>query len=154
AEADYRRAFELQTGEDFRYVLLTNRGLLRLQSGRLDAAVADLGAAIRLRPNQHQAHTQLAQLLQHQGRLDEAYAAFGRAIACHPEPAVLAGLHRSRALLYAPRSDITPSQRDAALRDLDEAIRQEPEKVRTAGDQVWRARLRFASGQSAGALTA
>src|SRR5207249_3174986 len=141
-------------GEDFRYVVLTNRGLLRLQSGRLDEAVADLNSAVRLKPSQHQAHTQLAQLFQRQGRLDDAYAAFGRAIACRPEPTVLAGLFRSRALLYAPRHDITPSQRDAALRDLDEATRQEPDEVPKASDHVWRARLYFASGQSGEALAA
>ena len=75
-------------------------------------------------------------MLQRQGRLDDAAAAFTRAIACHPEPIVLAGLYRSRALLHAYRSDITPDQRDAALRDLEEAIRQEPDKAQKASDHV------------------
>jgi len=51
AEADYRRALDLKPNDDLRYVLLANRGLLRLQSDRLDEAVADLNAAIRLQPN-------------------------------------------------------------------------------------------------------
>ena len=42
AEADYRRAFGLPLKDDSRYVLLANRGLLRLQSDRFDEAVADL----------------------------------------------------------------------------------------------------------------
>src|SRR5262249_12570457 len=70
AEADYRRALERKPTDELRYSLLANRGLLRLRSGRLDESVADLDAAIRLKPNQHQAHTTLGQVLQRQGRLD------------------------------------------------------------------------------------
>ena len=154
AEADYRRALELKPDDDVRYGLLANRGLLRIQSGRLDEAVADLEAAIRLRPDRYQAHTTLGQVLQGKGRLDDAYAAFDRAIACHPEPTVLAGLYRTRALIYASRRDITPGQKDSALRDLEEAIRLEPDKALQASDQVWRARLFFAGGQPQEALAA
>ena len=95
--------------------LLANRGLLRMQSGRLLEAVADLKSAIRLKPQQYQAHSTLSQVLQRQGRPGEASEAFSRAIACRPEPRILAGLYRTRALLYAPRTDITPSQQAAAL---------------------------------------
>ena len=154
AEADYGRALKLKPGDAMRYVVLANRGLLRLRSGRLDAAVEDLDAAIRLKPNQHQAHTTMGQVLQRQGRLDDAAAAFGRAIACHPEPAVLAGLYRTRGLIYAPRRDVTPGQQAAALRDLEEAIRREPDEALKASDHVWRARLLFGGGQSEAALAA
>ena len=130
AEKDYRQALSLEHNDDLRYVLLTNRGLMRLQSKRFDEAVADLEEAIRLKPSLYQAHADLAQVYQRQGRLDDAAAAFTRGIACHPEPNVAAGLYRSRALLHAYRSDITPAQHDAALRDLDaEALRQEPDQA-------------------------
>jgi len=143
AEADYRHALALQPDDEVRYGLLANRGLLRLRSKRLDLAAADLGAAIRLKPSQYQAHTTLGQVLQSQGRLDLAAAAFGRAIACQPEPSVLAGLYRTRALIYAPRRDITPSQKDSALEDLAQAIGREPDEAKKASDLVWRARLFF-----------
>jgi serine/threonine protein kinase/Tfp pilus assembly protein PilF len=154
AEKDYRQALNLNPGDEFRYVLLTNRGLLRLQSKRFDEAVADLEEAIRLKPSLHQAHADLAQVYQSQGRLDAAAAAFTRGIACHPDSSVTAGLYRSRALLHAYRSDITPAQHEAALRDLDAAIRQEPDQAQKVQDHVDRAKLFFARRQSQQALTA
>ncbi len=154
AEADYRRALGLQPRDDLRYVLLANRGLLRLQSDKFDAAVEDLQAAIRLRPNQHQAHATLAQVFQRIGRTDDAHAALTRGIGGHPEPIVLAGFYRNRALLYAPRKDLTPQERDAALRDLDDSLRLEPDKLKKASDHVWRARLCFGGGQALDALAA
>jgi eukaryotic-like serine/threonine-protein kinase len=154
AEKDYRQALDLKPGDDFRYVLLTNRGLMRLQSKRFDEAVADLEEAIRLKPSLYQAHADLAQVYQRQGRLDDAAAAFSRGIACNPAPNVAAGLYRSRALLHAYRSDITPAQHEAAIRDLDAAIRQEPDQAKKVRDHVDRAKLFFARRESQEALTA
>ena len=154
AEKDYRQALNLKPGDDFRYVLLTNRGLLRLQSKLFKEAVGDLEEAIRLKPSLYQAHADLAQVYQRQGRLDDAAAAFTRAIAGPPEPNVAAGLYRSRALLHAYRSDITSAQHEAALRDLDAAIRQEPDQGLKVRDHVDRAKLFFARRQSQEALTA
>src|SRR5262249_10345833 len=42
AESDYDRALGLKHDDELHYVLLANRGLMRLQSGRLDKAVEDL----------------------------------------------------------------------------------------------------------------
>jgi serine/threonine protein kinase/regulator of sirC expression with transglutaminase-like and TPR domain len=147
AEADYRRALERKPIDELRYSLLASRGLLRLRSGRLDESVADLDAAIRLKPNQYQAHTTLGQVLLRQGGLDAAAAAFGRAIACQPEANVLAGLYRTRSLIFAPRRHLTPAQQERALRDLEEAIRREPDAALKASDHVWRARLFLGGGQ-------
>jgi tetratricopeptide (TPR) repeat protein len=141
AETDFRRALDLKPGDDLRYALLANRGLLRLHAGRLDEAVADLDAAIRLKPGQYQAHNTLAQVFLREGRPADASAAFTRAIACHPDPNVLAGLYRGRALIFAAGNDLTPGRRQSALGDLDESIRHEPEKTLRASDHVWRARL-------------
>ena len=154
AEEDYRRAFELKPNDDLRYALLTNRGLMWLQSNRLGDAVVDLEAAIRLKPGQYQAHAMLAQVYQRQGRTDAAAASFTQGIACRPQPIVAAGLYRSRALLYAYRGDITPGQHDAALRDLEEAIRQGPDKFLKVRDHVDRAKLFFAVRESQQALAA
>ena len=154
AEADYRQVLKLKPSDDLRYVLLTNRGLMGIQSNRLDDAVVDLEAAIRLKPSLYPAHATLAQVYQRQGRLDAAAASFERAIACHPEPIVTAGLYRSRALLHAYRSDITPDQRKAAIRDLEEAIRHEPDKLLKVRDHVDRAKLFFAGGQAQETLAA
>jgi tetratricopeptide (TPR) repeat protein len=154
AETAYDTALDLKPNDDVLYALLCNRGLLRLQSGRLDEAATDLNAAIRLKANPYEAHTTLAQVLQRQERLDEAEAAFTRGIACHPEPRVLAGLYRSRALLRANRNDLTPVQRAAALRDFEQAIGQEPDKAKKAGDQVWRARLFLRANQCPEAVAA
>jgi tetratricopeptide (TPR) repeat protein/tRNA A-37 threonylcarbamoyl transferase component Bud32 len=154
AEADYRRALERKPTDAVRYSLLASRGLLRLRSGRLDESVADLDAAIRLKPNQYQAHTTLGQVLLGRGGLAAAAAAFGRAIACQPEASVLAALYRTRALIFAPRRDLTPAQQDAALRDLEEAIRREPDAALKASDHVWRARLFLSCGQPDRALAA
>src|SRR5262249_11122292 len=154
AETAYRTALDLKPNDDVLYALLCNRGLLRLQSGRLDEAATDLNAAIRLKANPYEAHTTLAQVLQRQGRLDEAEAAFTRGMACHPEPRVLAGLYRSRALLRASRTDLTPAQRAAALGDFEQAIRQEPDQAKKASDQVWRARLFLRANQCPEALAA
>jgi serine/threonine protein kinase/Tfp pilus assembly protein PilF len=147
AEADYRQVLNLKPNDDLRYVLLANRGLMWLQSKRLGLAVVDLEAAIRLKPKLYQAHTTLAQVYARQGRLDAAAASFTRAIDCRPEPIVAAGLYRSRALLHGYR-DITYDQRKAALRDLEEAIRHEPDNVLKVRDHVSCARL-FAGGRQA-----
>jgi len=154
ALADYRHALALRPDDDVRYALLGGRGLLHLRSNRPDLAADDLDSAIRLKPNQYQAHTTLGQVFLSQGRLDLAAAAFGRAIACQPAPSVLAQLYRTRALIYAPRGAITPAQRDLALGDLAEAIRLEPDQAKKASDHVWRARLYFGGGQTALALAA
>lgn len=65
-----------------------------------------------------------------------------------------AGLYRSRALLRAYRGDITPDHRNASLRDLEQAIRLEPETARKVHDHVDRARLFFAGGRSPEAIAA
>jgi tetratricopeptide (TPR) repeat protein len=152
AEDDLGRALAMNPNNELRYVLLTQRGLLRLQADRLDEATADLDVAIGLQPTAYQAHTTLAQVLRRKGRLDDAFAAFGRAIACDPEPTILARLFRSRALLHASRPGITPAQQDSALQDLAEAIRRELDGNLKAADHVSRARLFFRAHRAAEAL--
>jgi tetratricopeptide (TPR) repeat protein len=57
-------------------------------------------------------------------------------------------------LIDAVRNDLTPGQRQAALRDLDESIRHESDKALQASDHIWRARLFFGSDRLGEALAA
>ncbi|MBV8314537.1 MAG: tetratricopeptide repeat protein, partial [Planctomycetaceae bacterium] len=155
AEEDYARALELLERKpvaELRYVLLVNRGLLRWQRRDLDRAVADLQEAIRLDARLYQAHAGLAQVLRQQGKPDEAIAQFTQAITLRPD---LAPLDRGRAGVYQSRQDLTPDQGEAALRDLDEAVRREaPANPVLALDHTNRARLLERVGRHAEALAA
>jgi tetratricopeptide (TPR) repeat protein/tRNA A-37 threonylcarbamoyl transferase component Bud32 len=145
AEADYRAAWEHAPSDDERYVLLVNRGGLRVRRDRLDEAVADLEEAIRIRPDRFMAYASLAQARRRQGHRDEAIALLGRAIARKPD---LPALYRSRASLRLEAGEADPAARDAALADLDEALRHEPpDGPDAAGDQAQRARLLHRSGR-------
>ena len=155
AEEDYARALELLERKpvaELRYVLLVNRGLLRWQRRDLDRAVTDLREAIRLDPRLYQAHAGLAQVLRQQGKPDEAVAQFTQAITLRPD---LAALYRGRAEVYRGHEDLTPARIEAALRDLDEAVRREsPANPVLALDHTNRARLLERAGRHAEALAA
>jgi tetratricopeptide (TPR) repeat protein len=144
ALADYKSALDRLPSDDFRYVLLVNRGGMSLQAGRIADAQADLKTAISLRPALYQAHANLGQLFQRQGLREEAEAAFGRAIERAGDPATRVALLRTRALLHANRREATAAQRIAALADLDQALDLEPgDAPERATDLVERARILF-----------
>jgi len=115
AEDDFARATELGLGEVERYVMLVNRGVMRIRRGRHQAAAEDLLAAIALKPEQFQAYINLAQAFQNLKQFDDALEALNRAIDRIPGQAVL---HRSRAQLHRLRSED-----QKALDDLDRAIK-------------------------------
>ena len=134
---------------------MVNRGVLHIQAGKFEPAIADLAAAIQLNPEPFQPYQNLAQVHQRQGRTDKAAAELTRAIAHTADPAALAGLYRSRALLQANRKDLSPGERDAAILDLDEAIRRQPEaSPQKADDQVARGRFLFANRRNNDVLAA
>ncbi len=120
AEADYRKALELDPEGKFRHALLANRGLLRFQTRRFTDAISDLKEAIALDPRQHTAYVTLAQVYRHQHKLEPALEELGRAIALKPGSAPL---HRTRALWVLEQPDLSSAARQAAVRDLDEVIR-------------------------------
>ncbi|MBV8126764.1 MAG: tetratricopeptide repeat protein, partial [Planctomycetaceae bacterium] len=139
AEADFRKALDRGLTGDLRYALHMNRGVLRFQRLRLDEAVADFRRAAALDPTRYHAFASLASALSKQGRRDEALGRLDRAIALKPD---LAALYRDRARIRLDGGDPPPAAAEAALRDLDEAIRREPSDGRdAAGDHARRARL-------------
>jgi len=155
AEADYRTALDGHPAADLHYVLLVNRGGMLLRAGRIDDSIADLEAAIKLNPGAYQAHATLGQLYQQADRLDEAAEELGRAIEWAQDSAARVALHRGRALIYANRRSLRPERRAAALADLDEAIRLNPENSESkASDHVERARLLFGGGRFEEAIAA
>jgi eukaryotic-like serine/threonine-protein kinase len=155
AEADYASVLERQPGADYRHVLLVNRGTMFLQAGQLDRSLADLEAAIGLKPADHSAYMSLALLHQRQGRVEAASLAFARAIERTKDSATKAALYRSRALLFSSRKDLPADRRIAAIADLDEAIRlQPPDSPEAAGNHVERARLLLGGGRHEEALAA
>src|SRR5262249_56022280 len=69
AEADYRDALRRDPAGRFRYALLANRGLLRLQAQKWEEAAADLRKAIALNPRQSSAYVTLGQVYRRQHTL-------------------------------------------------------------------------------------
>ena len=120
ALADYREAIRRDSGGRFRYAVLVNRGLVFLQSRKLDEAVADLQAAIALDPRQLNAYVTLAQVRRQQHQVDLALDELGRAIALKPN---LAPLYRTRARWNLERPRVSEPARALALADLEQAIR-------------------------------
>jgi serine/threonine protein kinase/Tfp pilus assembly protein PilF len=150
SEADYRRALdhlEPASGDELRYILHVNRGVLRYQRQQWDAAVADLQEAIRLDPAKFFPYDALALVYQQQDRLDEALAALTAAIERQPDRA---DLYRKRARLHARRQQVDP-----ALHDLEDAIRLEvPGSPAQATDHSERGRLLHGTGRLEEALVA
>ena len=120
AEADYQEALRRDTGGRYRYALLVNRGLVRLQSRKLDQAIADLEDAIALDPRQLNAHVTLAQIYRQRHQIDLAIETLTPAIALQPS---LAPLYRARAHWNLERPHVPPAVRALALADLDQAVR-------------------------------
>jgi tetratricopeptide (TPR) repeat protein/tRNA A-37 threonylcarbamoyl transferase component Bud32 len=152
AEADYQRAFELDPDGKFRHALLANRGLLRFQSGRLTDAISDLKQAIALDARQHTAYVTLAQIYRYQQKLDAALEELGKAIALKPDSSPL---RRTRALWILEQAKLSSDGRRAALRDLDEVIRQDsPGSRELAKDLATKGRILGLDNQYREALLA
>ncbi|MBI2478347.1 MAG: tetratricopeptide repeat protein, partial [Planctomycetia bacterium] len=115
ADADFRKALEMPLDENSRYVLLVNRGVLRIRQERFEDAIGDLNEAINLKPTEYQAFVNLAQAYRSQHDLDRAIEQLDLAIARQPS---LDQLYRLRARLHVERTEP-----DAALEDFDAAIR-------------------------------
>ena len=88
AEEDYRKALELvgdsPTSGDLRYVMLQNRGYIRIERGNLPGAAVDLQAAIRQNDRRYEAFVGLAHVYRLQGKIDLALEQIARAIRIQP----------------------------------------------------------------------
>jgi tetratricopeptide (TPR) repeat protein len=114
ALADFARAAELGLNHQERYVMLVNRGVMRIRQGDNQAAIVDLKLAIALAPENFQAYLNLSQAYENLDRLDEALTTLDEAIAQAPGQAVL---YRARSRIHRLRGN-----RDLALSDLDQAM--------------------------------
>jgi tetratricopeptide (TPR) repeat protein len=124
AEQDYRMAFTLlgssPSSEGLRYVLLNNRGHIRLEQGDLAAATSDLEAATRLNDRRFEAISGLAFVFERQGRTSDALDQFAKAIQLKPESPEL---HRARADLLLGLQNAAADLHNVALSDLEDGIR-------------------------------
>jgi tetratricopeptide (TPR) repeat protein len=113
AQADFAWALEQASDPLARYVALTNRSVLWARQKRWADAAADLREAIWLKPADHEAYVNAAEVSRQQGDRRTALAAMDRAIACHPDDSTL---YHTRA------RDLLALNDPAAQRDLEQAI--------------------------------
>jgi tetratricopeptide (TPR) repeat protein len=147
AEQDFALALDQAPDPLARYIVLTDRSAHWIRRGRWDEALADLGQAIKLRPDAYQPCVNLAQV--HRGRkdYDAAAAALGQALERRPKDA---GLYQTRARVHLERQDW-----QSARRDFEQAIAltvpgQNPEWL--PGAWVELGHLKHRAGDFAGAL--
>jgi tetratricopeptide (TPR) repeat protein len=160
AELDFQTALQLpDTTPEARYPVLVNRGALRTAQGRIDKALADLRDACTLQPLQYQAYLNLARAHQKRDQLAEAGAALDQALKLAEtalvegqlEPAAVARLYQCRARFRERNHS------DAALADLEQAVRVEAASTRSASladSHTERGRLLFQEKRYADALQA
>ena len=119
AEDDYRTASKLNTGPsavpELHYALLVNRGFISIEHENLDAAMADLEAAIAQYPERYEAYTGLAHILERKGQTDLALKKLTTAIELKPKQAAL---HRSRANTLLGIGGMAADLHDVNLREL------------------------------------
>jgi serine/threonine protein kinase/lipoprotein NlpI len=153
AEADFQKALDCKPSEEAAYALFLNRGAFRRRQGKCKEAVDDLKHAIELKPQPYQAYWSLAKAYQDQKQFEIAIDEMNSAIAAASqlvgakqlEPANLALLYHDRARLHLERPD-----REAALRDFEQAIRVAPR----AEDHVERGRILHRCNRSQEAVAA
>ncbi len=145
ADSDFGHAAQMVLDENARYVLLVNRGVLRVRTNRIDDAITDLKAAIVLKPSAYQAYVNLAQAYRRGGKLELALSELHRAAGLEPG---LAHIYRLQSRLYLERDE--PG---LALESLNQAIEREiansPYQV---DDHIERGRLLLRSEKYALAL--
>ncbi len=146
AEDDFARATAVGLGDVERYVMLVNRGVMRVRRGRHEAASEDFLAAIALKPQEFQAYVDLAQAFQNRNRLDDALEALNQAIDRAPLQPIV---HRARAQLHRLRSED-----EQAKSDLDRAIGSSPaDDPNLVDDYLERALIHQRGGRLADALS-
>jgi tetratricopeptide (TPR) repeat protein len=107
AEADFQAALQLNPGADACYVLYLQRGMFHFRRSDLKRAAADFGLALALKPEQYNAHLNLAQVYLAQGRFEQAAECMNRALELRPPAQVVFAYHveRGRNLLRNERHE-------------------------------------------------
>jgi tetratricopeptide (TPR) repeat protein len=100
AEEDNLKALSLDPNEDASYLLHVQRGHMRLAQGNDAEAMADLQAAVALKPDRFNAYLELARAYQLQGQSDEGDRQLKHAMRLHAPRAQLADYHAECALLF------------------------------------------------------
>jgi serine/threonine protein kinase/tetratricopeptide (TPR) repeat protein len=147
AGADFSTALQLDDSASVRYAALANRGRLSFRQRKLSEAVADLESAVRVRPEECQAHLLLAQAYQGQKRFADADRELDAAARFRPD---LPLVQRRRGDLLLERHEP-----DAALRYFEEAIRMEPAGSKSpalVSDYVECGGIRYSQGRFAEAV--
>jgi serine/threonine-protein kinase len=105
AEADLQRALQLNPTAEARYLLFLTRGTLHFNRQQMERAAADFRAALALKPEQYNAHVNLAHVHLARRQFPEAAARLDAALRLRPPAAVVAGYHveRGRLLLLDRR---------------------------------------------------
>jgi superkiller protein 3 len=106
-----------------------------MRERKLEAAVADFQAAIRLKPNHHQAYLDLAQAYQVKGRWDASLESIERALKLNPPGQVVLFRLHARIQQQKHRDQAALDDLQCALRSLD------PQDVEVADVQFDRARI-------------
>jgi tetratricopeptide (TPR) repeat protein len=152
AEADFRTALDEGLEANLQYVLLMNRGAMRFQRQRWDAAAADFAAAIALEPGRYHGYASLAWVHRKLGRHDDAVEQLNKATALEPG---LAALYRHRAKARLESADLAPEDAEQALRDFEESSRLAPTGSRaSAADHAGRGQLLLSLRRPEDALAA
>jgi eukaryotic-like serine/threonine-protein kinase len=124
AESDYRTALRLLRDRpgspELTFVLLVNRGYIRIERGDLAAAAADLHAAAHQEDHRYEAFSGLAHVYQRQGKTGEALAQIAIAIGLEPKRPEL---HRARADLLLGLEAYPPDLHGMVLHELEDELR-------------------------------
>jgi tetratricopeptide (TPR) repeat protein len=145
AAEDYQQALDLKPSETIRYGILVNRALMHFDLNETDAAVTDLNAAIRIKPDQYQAYVNLARVYERVD-LPKAMNAIDSAIEREPR---MGALYRLRAQYQVKLKNVPE-----AIKDYDLAIAKEPAlSPNRIGDQLEKAKLLYRQKQYQEAVT-
>ncbi len=145
AESDFEKALTLPLDQNSHYVLLVNRGVLRIKQERHEDAITDLKEAVKLKPTEYQAYVNLAQAYRRLMQFDRALEQLDIAI---KHDSSHSHLYRLRARLHLERNELKE-----ALADFDNALKHDDgDSALRVDDYVERARLLMRDGKYAAAL--
>ncbi len=124
---DYSRILEIDPDEPY---ARHNRGFARFRLRDYDGAIKDLRRAVRMSPNNALAHADLARILHADGRLKDALKQADRAVD-------LQQISQTRGFWVRARVHRDLGHFDAALKDLDSALRWDPNSSFLHREQAW-----------------